>query len=153
MLLCEEMCWVMTYFEWWAGWWEDRQGLQHVNPILNKGLTAYALEHAILFWRMGDNCDQYWASLIACSQEILAETVPKNRSVESDGIISSISSDMSLASDTINQDELPVLDDHGLQTVEEEASLILELPDLDCSEDGTWEEESVGDIDFIDNQK
>ena len=64
-LLCEEMRWAMAYFGWKACWWKDCQGLRTaVDANLQEGLSAYALEHALLFQNIGKECQRCWDLII-----------------------------------------------------------------------------------------
>ncbi|KIJ35542.1 hypothetical protein M422DRAFT_51435 [Sphaerobolus stellatus SS14] len=75
MLLCEEMRRCVRYFRWRARWWEDQQCLRVVEDHLQEGITAYALEHAQLFWNIGQQCEDRWVPFINVAEATLVETM------------------------------------------------------------------------------
>ena len=146
MLLCEEMERAVRYFKWRAQWWEDQQCRRHVETALHEGLTAYALEHAIMFWNIGHKCGQRWAPWIEYARKILSDissnafgneaTIRQSNLSVKDSIIG-----IQTAVGLVGEDE----EDNGLEVVDEGGMVYSVPPDLVIGEDTEWEEDDLED--------
>ena len=65
MIIQEEMCCVLAFFEWKSGWWlsqaNRRGGLQ---PSIQSGVAAYAQKQANICLQMADRCATYWLPIL-----------------------------------------------------------------------------------------
>ncbi|KAI0754686.1 hypothetical protein C8Q80DRAFT_1067603, partial [Daedaleopsis nitida] len=61
ILLDKEMCRVVGYFEWKAGWWRAQVGRRPGLPTaVTRGLRAYAEYQASIFEGLRDRCACAW---------------------------------------------------------------------------------------------